>query len=101
MDTLRGLLARERRGETVVLHDATTDREYDARRLLTNAWKTGNFLSHCGVRSGHTVAVVGRTPEALLGFLGAASLGAITHFEPSTATDARALIAPTKDIDEF
>lgn len=101
MDTLRGLLARERRSERIVLHDATTGREYDARRLLTNAWKTGNFLSHCGVRGGHTVAVVGRTPEALLGFLGAASLGAIIHFEPSTATDVRALIAPTEDIDEF
>ncbi|EMA40432.1 hypothetical protein C448_13826 [Halococcus morrhuae DSM 1307] len=101
MDTLRGLLARERRGEGIVLNDATTDREYDARRLLTNAWKTGNFLHHCGVRSGHTVAVAGRTPEALLGFLGAVSLGAITRFEPSTTTDARAVIAPTDEIDGF
>ncbi|WP_049997414.1 acyl-CoA synthetase family protein [Halococcus sediminicola] len=101
MDTLRGLLARNRRGEAIVLHDATSDREYDARRLLTNAWKTGNFLHHCGVRGGHTVAVVGKTPEALLGFLGAASLGAITRFGPATATDARAVIAPTGSIEEF
>jgi hypothetical protein len=101
MDTLRGLLARERRSEKIVLHDATTDREYDARRLLTNAWKTGNFLHHCGVRSGHTVAVVGRTPEALLGFLGAASLGAVIRFGPPASTDARAVIAPTDEIDRF
>ncbi|WP_049913169.1 hypothetical protein [Halococcus thailandensis] len=101
MNTLRGLLARERRGGRIVLHDATTGREYDARRLLTNAWKTGNFLHHCGVRSGHTVAVVGRTPEALLGFLGAVSLGAVTRFEPPSTTDARAVIAPTNEIDAF
>lgn len=101
MDTLRGLLARERRGEEIVLHDATTGREYDARRLLTNAWKTSNFLHHCGVRGGHTVAIVGKTPEALLGFLGATSLGAVTHFEPSTATDARAVVAPTEGIGRF
>jgi hypothetical protein len=101
MNTLRGLLARERRSEEIVLHDATTGREYDAHRLLTNAWKTGNFLHHCGVRSGHTVAIVGKTPEALLGFLGAASLGAIARFEPATTTDARAVVAPTESIEEF
>ena len=101
MDTLRGLLARDRRSEAIVLHDATSGREYDARRLLTIAWKTGNFLHHCGVRGGHTIVVVGKTPEALLGFLGAASLGAITRFGPATATDARAVIAPTGSIEEF
>jgi hypothetical protein len=101
MDTLRGLLVREHRGEEIVLHDATTGREYDARRLLTNAWKTGNFLHHCGVRDGHTVAVIGKTPEALLSFLGAASLGAITRFDPPTATDARAVVAPTDAIGKF
>jgi hypothetical protein len=101
MDTLRGLLARERRSERTVLHDATTGRAYDAHRLLTNAWKTGNFLSHCGVRGGHTVAIAGTTPEALLGFLGAASLGAATRFEPSTTTDARAVVAPTEVIETF
>ncbi|WP_435077338.1 hypothetical protein [Halococcus sp. AFM35] len=101
MDTLRGLLVRERRGERIVLHDATTGREYDTHRLLTNAWKTGNFLHHCGVRNGHEVAIVGKTPEALLSFLGAASLGAIAHFESSTTTDARAVVAPTESIEAF
>jgi hypothetical protein len=101
MDTLRGLLAREHRSEEIVLHDATTGRKYDARRLLTNAWKTGNFLHHCGVRNGHEVAIVGKAPEALLGFLGTVSLGAITHFEPSTTTDARAVVAPTETIERF
>jgi hypothetical protein len=101
MDTLRGLLARERRGERITLHDATSGREYDAHRLLTNAWKTGNFLHHCGVRGGHTVAIVGKTPEALLGFLGAASLGATARFDPPATTDARAVLAPTDTIEEF
>ena len=101
MDTLRGLLARERRGERIALLDAATDREYDAHRLLTNAWKTGNFLHHCGVRGGHEVGVAGKTPEALLSFLGAASLGAVTRFEPSTTTDARAVVVPTESVERF
>jgi hypothetical protein len=101
MDTLRGLLARERRGERITLHDATSGREYDAHRLLTNAWKTGNFLHLCGVRGGHTVAIVGETPEALLGFLGTVSLGATARFDPPATTDARAVLAPTDAIEEF
>jgi acyl-CoA synthetase (AMP-forming)/AMP-acid ligase II len=102
MDTLRGLLARERRSDDLALHaPGDPERTYDFRRLLTNAWKTANFLSHCGVRRGRTVGIVGRSPESILTFLGATSLGAIARFDPPTATDARAVVAPADAVDAF
>lgn len=101
MDTLRDLLARERRNDALALRDDGTGREYDAHRLLTNAWKTSNLLHHCGVRAGHTVGVVGRTPEAVLAFLGAVSFGAVVRFDPGPETDLRAVVAPTAEIESF
>jgi hypothetical protein len=102
MDTLRGLLARDRRSDYPALRAPRgPDHEYDYRRLLTNAWKTGNFLSHCGVRSGRTVGIVGRRPAAMLAFLGTASLGGVTRFDPPASIDARAVVAPVGGIDAF
>ncbi|WP_306460008.1 class I adenylate-forming enzyme family protein, partial [Halococcus hamelinensis] len=101
MDTLRGLLARERRNDRLALRDDRTGREYDTHRLLTNAWKVSNLLHQCGVRAGHTVGLVGRTPEAVLAFLATASLGAVVRFDPSDENDLRAVVAPTDDLDRF
>jgi hypothetical protein len=77
---LGDLLGRERRDAAPALRAAGRERDY--RRALTTAWKTGNFLSHLGVRTGSRVAVAGRAPEALLAFLGAGSLGACVRFRP-------------------
>jgi hypothetical protein len=102
MDTLRGLLARERRGDDLALHaPSDPERTYDSHRLLTNVWKTSNFLSHCGVRRGHTVGVVGQSPESVLSFLGVTALGAVVRFDPPATVDVRAVIAPTSEIDGF
>jgi hypothetical protein len=71
-------------------------REYDYRRLRTDARKTGNFLAHRGVRAGRTLAVADEpVPEVVLSFLGAALLGAVVQFDPPGAVDARAVVAPS------
>lgn len=101
VDTLRGLLARERRSDASALHAVETGREYDFHRLLTNAWKTGNLLHQCGVRCGGTVGICGRKPESILSFLGAASLGATVRFDPPSTLDARAVVGPTETIPRF
>ncbi|RJS99031.1 hypothetical protein [Halococcus sp. IIIV-5B] len=101
MDTLRGLLARERRDDRLALREDGTGREYDSHRLLTNAWKVSNLLHQCGVRAGHTVGLVGRTPEAVLAFLATASLGAVVRFDPSDESDLRAVVAPTNETGRF
>lgn len=102
MDTLRGLLARDRRSDDPALRTpGGPDHEYDYRRLLTNTWKTSNFLSHCGVRHGRTVGIVGRQPAAALTLLGTASLGGVARFDPPTSIDARTVVAPTDVIEDF
>jgi hypothetical protein len=102
MDTLRGLLARDRRNDRPALRTpGDPNQEYDYHRLLTNAWKTGNFLSHCGVRRGRTVGIAGRQPAAVLAVLGTASLGGIAQFDPPTSIEARAVVAPTDVIEDF
>ena len=102
METLRGLLARDRRSDRPAFRAPRgPDHDHDYRRLLTNAWKTGNFLSHLGVRSRRTVGIAGRRPAAVLAFLGTASIGGVARFDPPTPIDARAVVAPTEGIDGF
>ena len=102
MDTLRGLLARERRNDRPALRaPGDPKRTYDYRRLLTDAWKTGNFLAHRGVRHGRTVGIVEVSPESILTVLGAASLGATARFDPPEAPELRALVAPTERVGEY
>ncbi|MFC6836467.1 AMP-binding protein [Halomarina ordinaria] len=94
---LGDLLARERRSDAPALLAPALDRAYDYHRLLTNAWKTGNFLRHLGVREGTVVAVVADpVPEAVLSVHGAALLGATVRVLPpgERAPEARALVAP-------
>jgi hypothetical protein len=77
-------------------------REYDYRRLWTDARKTGNLLSHLGVREGRLLAVADdRTVEVLLGLLGAGLLGAVVRFDPPRSVDARAVLAPTAVVGEY
>ena len=102
MDTLRELVARERRGGHSALRaPGDPEQRYDYRRLLTDAWKTGNFLSHLGVRSGRTVGIVGTSPESVLSFLGTAALGGVSRFDPQSSADVRALVAPAERIEEY
>jgi hypothetical protein len=73
------------------------DRTYDYDRLRTETHKTGNFLSHQGVRDGRRVGVVADSPpapEAVLALLGAALTGAVVRFDPPRAFDGRAVLAP-------
>ncbi|WP_227354969.1 hypothetical protein [Haladaptatus salinisoli] len=101
MDTFADLVARERRSDDPAL--AVPDsRGYDYHRLLTTAWKTGNFLRHLGVGEGATVGVVA-APAAppVLGFLGSALLGAGVRFDPPREVDARVLLAPGAIVGEY
>lgn len=77
--------------------------EYDHRRFAATARKTGNLLRHRGVREGATVAVADdAAPQAVLALFGAALLGATVRVvAPPAAVDARAVVAPTPDLDGF
>ncbi|QDX41456.1 AMP-binding protein [Salarchaeum sp. JOR-1] len=76
-------------------------REYNRRELRQTAFKTGNFLRHCGVHEGATVAVADdRAPEAVLALLGAALLGARVRFGATGDLDARAYVGPTEALDD-
>lgn len=97
MDVLGDVIARDRRSERPALTVPEVGRTYDYRRFCTTAWKTGNFLSHLGVRGGAGVAVADDPlPEPILTFYGAASLGAVVTFDPPPELDddTRALVVP-------
>lgn len=87
MDLVNDLLARDRRGDSTALV-TPSGRERSYRELLTNAWKAANVLRHLGV---HVDATVSVTPHKelhpLLGFLGAAQLGAVTTFSSPSTVD--------------
>lgn len=101
MNVLGDLVARERRSDAVALR--APDRratDIDYRRFCTNAWKTGNFLSHVGVRRGRTVAVDPTpTPETLCSLFGAALLGAPVALGDAP-DDARAWVGPAARADD-
>jgi hypothetical protein len=100
---LGDLVARERRSDAPALRVPALDRKYDYRRFCTNAWKTGNFLRHLGVRSGDAVAVAADpAPEPVLALFGSALLGAVTRFVPLGSADverARAAVLPLEGAD--
>lgn len=100
MDTIGGLVARERRSREPALRARTgVNTRYDYYQLCTTAHKTGNFLSHRGVRAGETVAVVASESGApILSLFGAALLGACVRFDPPPEVDARVLVAPAEVI---
>jgi len=102
MDTLRELLARERRSERVACRVGTDTRQYDYHDFLTTAWQSGNYLRHLGVREGVAVGVADDPiPEALLASLGAGLLGATAWFDPPESADLRAVVAPATNIERY
>lgn len=105
MDVLGALLARSRRGElgdALALRHAPTGRHYDYHRFCTTAWKVGNLLRNEGVRGGATVVVAPvPSPEALLTLAGTALLGATVRLDPTDASGAKALVAPTDRLDDY
>jgi hypothetical protein len=101
-ETLRDVLARDRRTDAPALVDAAANREYDYRRCLTTAWKTGLFFRNEGVRGGMRVAVASDPiPESVLSFLGAGLLGAVVEFDAAVDEQTKALVVPTERLDEF
>jgi acyl-CoA synthetase (AMP-forming)/AMP-acid ligase II len=105
METIDGLVARDRRSEATALSIAG-GATYDYHRFCTTAWKTGNFLRHQGVRDGVTVAVADEAvSQPLLSFFGVALLGGVTRFDGAAslrdadANDVQALVLPAADAD--
>ncbi len=99
--TLGDAVTRDRRSDAPALRAGA--RAYDYRRFCTTAWKTGNLLRNEGVRSGMTVAIADDpAPEAVLGFYGAALLGAVVGFGPDALGErTKALVVPTDDLDDY
>lgn len=90
------LLPRDRRREQPAIVVPATDREMSYQDFFTNAYKSGNVLRFLGVREAATVAVeITPAPEPLLAFLGAAQLGAVTTFEPTS--EARVTLVPVAE----
>ena len=100
-DALGDIVGRDRRSTEPALRAPGAGRLYDYRRFCTNAWKVGNFLRHLGVRGGDGVAIADDpAPEAVLTLYGAALLGAVVRFGPSTDPDGvRALVVPESVLD--
>ena len=100
-DALGDIVGRDRRSTEPALRAPDAGRLYDYRRFCTNAWKVGNFLRHLGVRGGDGVAVADDpSPETVLTLYGAALLGAVVRFRPSTdPDDVRTLVVPESALD--
>ena len=100
-DALGDIVGRDRRSTEPALRAPGAGRLYDYRRFCTNAWKVGNFLRHLGVRGGDGVIIADDpAPEAVLTLYGAALLGAVVRFGPSTDPgDVRALVVPASALD--
>jgi len=75
------------------------ERTYDYDRLRTDAHKTGNLLSHQGVRGGRRVGVADDpVPEVVLSVLGGALTGAVVRFDPPRAFEGRAVVVPVERV---
>jgi hypothetical protein len=87
MDVVGDILARDRRSRDTAL--VTPDgRERTYRDLITNAHKAANVLRYLGAREGATVAVSPAPGlHAILGFLGAAGIGAPVRFDPAAGIE--------------
>lgn len=104
MDVLGGLVARDRRSETIALRRAARAGSYSYEKLCTNCWKAGNLLRHYGVRSGMDVTVAvptsGPVPQVATGLFGTALLGASAVVASADAVldgqrvESTALLAP-------
>ncbi len=78
------------------------ERTYDYDRLRTETHKTGNLLSHQGVRDGRRVGVAADpAPETVLTLLGAALTGAVVRFDPPGEFDGRAVVVPVGRVEAY
>lgn len=104
-ETVAGLVApgvTEFAERTALRSAGDPERTYDYDRLRTEAHKTGNLLSHEGVRDGRRVGVADDpVPETVLTFLGAALTGAVVRFDPPGEFDGRAVVVPVGRVDDY
>lgn len=104
MDVVADLVARDRRSDALAVRTDSRAGSYSYEKLCTTAWKTGNLLSHYGVRGGATVAIdtgEALTPPPLTAFLGAGLLGATIRFDPPESVDAQAFVAPAERLARY
>ncbi|MDL5361612.1 hypothetical protein [Halalkalicoccus sp. NIPERK01] len=103
METIGELVGRERRTREPALRARTgVALRYDYYQFCTTAQKTGNFFSHRGVRTGALVGIRSEESGApILSLFGAALLGARVRFDPPRELDARLLVAPGKEVEEY
>jgi hypothetical protein len=115
-ETLKELLARVRRRETVAFEAAGRTAPYSSADFATNANKAGNLFRHYGIRPGSTLAVVAGpkeatsdseavgivdSPEPLLSVFGGVSLGATIDLVPAQPVDTRAIVLPAGWLDRY
>jgi hypothetical protein len=104
MDVVGDLVGRDRRTDDLAVRTDSRAGSYSYEKLCTNTWKTGNLLRHYGVRGGATVGIdagESLSPSPLLALFGAGLLGATARFDPSDATDAKALVVPAERADAY
>jgi hypothetical protein len=112
MDVIGDLLVRDRRNEEPAARDerdagasaqvTPASVRYSYHDLLETAWKTGNYFRREGVHEDATVAVVDdHAVPAVLSFLGAAQLGAVTRFDPPEQVDADLLVGPGEAVLDY
>jgi non-ribosomal peptide synthetase component F len=105
MATLADLATRspDRHPEATALRSAgDPGREYDYRRLRTDARKTGNFFAHKGIRHGRTLGVAADpVPETVLSVLAAGLLGAVVRLDPPREFEGRAVVAPADRVGAY
>lgn len=104
MEVLGDVIGRNRRTDAPALRVPSVGRCYDYRRFCISAWKVGNFLRHLGVRRSAGVAVADDPlPEPVVTFYGAALLGGVVRFGPTTEVsgEVRALVVAATELDRF
>lgn len=104
-ETVAGLVApgvTDFAGRTALRSAGDPERTYDYDRLRTEAHKTGNLLSHQGVRDGRRVGIADDpVPETVLSILGAALTGAVVRFAPPGAFEGRAVVVPVDGVEDY
>jgi hypothetical protein len=93
MNVIGDLVARERRRKEPLVYSAASQ-PYTAHKFCTDAWKAASLFRYHGLGPGRRVVITDDpSPQALLGFFGAALLGAEVQFGVPT-DDARLVLGP-------
>jgi hypothetical protein len=116
METVGDLLARARERDGSAFEAPGRSTDYSNHAFVTATWKAANLLGHYGVHRDATVAVVvgptdptdddepGRlagAPDPLFAVLGATLLGAGVEFQPPSAVETAALVAPADWLERY